>query len=69
MDVRIINCQSCGSEGRFYQGEIDLGPCPWCGGTCIEFVDVEPIEMEDLDAMEAPQTEVELAKIPDRRGD
>ena len=60
-DVRIVVCEACGGEGRRYviSGceretgyplEHDCGPCPYCEGTGGEIIEVEPIEMEDLDA-------------------
>lgn len=56
-DVRLVNCEACGTEGRIIRErrfpgcapeEIDEGPCPYCEDTGGEIIDVQPIEMEDL---------------------
>ena len=53
MDVRIVPCEACGTEGRIlrgqYEGERDCGQCPVCNGTGCEIIEVEPIEMADLE--------------------
>lgn len=61
-DVRLVLCETCGSEGRlYYDGgvrlmwyglepvEIDGGECPECEGSGQLLVEVFPIELEDLD--------------------
>lgn len=54
-DPRIVNCESCGSEGRVYVGHPndphprDGGECEECDGTGREIIEAEPIEMEDLE--------------------
>jgi hypothetical protein len=60
-DVRIVLCEACGSEGRFYvdtfmrdrNGEAIMADelCPYCEGTGGEIITVQPIELEDLDAI------------------
>lgn len=53
-DFRIVPCTRCGSEGRLYCGqyedERDCGPCPVCEGTGGEIIEVDPIDLEDLEA-------------------
>lgn len=53
MNVRIVPCEMCQSEGRIIRGsfgdEQDHGLCPFCEGTCSEIIRVHPITMEDLD--------------------
>lgn len=54
-NIRIIPCEACQSEGRIYRGQFederDCGECPYCDGTGGEIITVQPIEMDDLDAM------------------
>lgn len=56
-DPRIVPCEYCHSEGRDLRGNgpepIDYGPCIVCEGSGGEIVETQPIEFEDLDAMEA----------------
>lgn len=54
MNIRLVLCEACGSEGRILicdggPDERDHGECPACNGTGRELVEVEPIEMDDLD--------------------
>jgi hypothetical protein len=56
-ETRFVLCEWCGSEGRLYSGHgndphpHDDGPCPACKGTGLEEVAVEPITLEDLEAV------------------
>lgn len=53
-EVRIVPCETCGSEGRILVGPPtdpnprDCGPCPFCEGTGGEIVTVEPVEKEEF---------------------
>jgi len=55
IDLRIVACEACGTEGRVLvtvPGQWDPedhGPCPYCEGTGGEIITTQPIEMEDLD--------------------
>jgi hypothetical protein len=49
-DYRIVCCEACGSEGRL----IDDTPCNWCDGTGGEVIAVQPIEQDDLLALDDP---------------
>lgn len=68
-NVRIVPCAACGGDGEFCTPwDIDrrdgsvierVERCRYCNGTGDEFVQVQPIEMEDLDA----QREAEAALV------
>lgn len=54
MNVRFINCDACGTEGRMLTNDggpydVDHGPCPVCNGECVVEIEVEPVTLEDLD--------------------
>jgi hypothetical protein len=55
LDLRIVACEACGTEGRVYHGNGDkpwdyVEECPYCDGTGGEIITTQPIEMADLDA-------------------
>lgn len=61
-NLRLVLCEYCQGEGRHvfrvwdsseYHAEEDM--CPSCEGTCFVLVETEPVEFEDLDAMEPSQ--------------
>jgi hypothetical protein len=53
-NLRVVPCEACGTEGRFYTSNgndpdwTDHGECPYCEGTGGELIEVQPIELEDL---------------------
>lgn len=52
MDIRLVLCPTCGSEGRMLTcdggpDEIDHGGCPYCDGTGREIIQVLPLELDD----------------------
>lgn len=65
-DVRVVPCTHCGSEGRLYRGHAndpnprDCGPCPVCEGTGGEVIEVEPVELENLEAERAAEERRQL---------
>lgn len=55
IDVRVILCEACGSEGRILTSnggpyDNDYGECKVCDGRGFYFIETQPIEMDDLDA-------------------
>jgi hypothetical protein len=54
MNLRIILCEACQSEGRILTSDggpddTDHGECPYCNGTGGEIIDTQPIGLDDLD--------------------
>lgn len=55
-NLRIMLCPTCGSEGRILTARgndpypTDHGECPECEGGGLVLVEVEPIDMQDLEA-------------------
>lgn len=57
-DMRAIRCEHCRAEGRIYREvsrhwgvdpeTVDCGECPVCEGTCLELIETEQIELDDL---------------------
>jgi DnaJ-class molecular chaperone len=56
-NLRAVECEACEGSGRhemrfFFSNDPedlwDIGPCPACNGTGEEWIEVAPIEMEDL---------------------
>lgn len=53
MDIRLVPCEACGTEGRKLIGPAndpnprDDGPCLACDGTGSEIVEVEPVDMNE----------------------
>jgi hypothetical protein len=69
-DVRVVLCETCGSEGRIYvtctdysphwgytQGQVDIGRCEACEGTGGELIGVAPIDEDDLENMSGGENE------------
>ena len=61
-DFIFVLCAGCDGEGREYEtaywwsyetgpdsGEVDVGPCRYCGGTGQEAVPCEPATLEDIE--------------------
>lgn len=58
---RIVLCEACGSEGRFYidtyrrdeYGNVmeRVEECKYCEGTGGEIIETQPIELADLEQM------------------
>lgn len=59
IDVRLVLCEACGSEGRIYGGHPndphprDEGQCPCCEGTGLMLIDVEPAAPDGMAAEDA----------------
>ena len=49
-DFRIICCPNCDGDGRLHTWGTHTPRCRVCEGTGQIEIEVEPIEMEDLDA-------------------
>lgn len=52
MNIRLVPCEVCGTEGRIYRqhvtnpyDEVDHGVCPECLGTCMMAVETQPVGM------------------------
>jgi hypothetical protein len=53
-DWRIVLCEACGSEGKLDVGLYEI-ECPNCNGTGGEIIEVFPITLDDLYAMDAEE--------------
>lgn len=55
-DFRMVTCECCHGEGRDLRSDggpddIDYGECFGCEGFGIALIEVDPIEMEDIEAI------------------
>jgi hypothetical protein len=47
--IRVVACAACDGGGR----DVDeYGPCPYCEGTGLEEIKVEPLTLEDMEDLD-----------------
>jgi hypothetical protein len=64
MSQIIVCCEACGSEGRIYHKRWINDPedwwteiCPYCEGQGVEFIESQPVDLEDAEFLAGGQSE------------